>query len=78
MVTEWPGPDGEPREPAPLRTVSVVGIVVSTIVAVVGLFALPTLTASGLTFSTAFWLLCGVELAAALGITVSVLNLHEE
>jgi hypothetical protein len=77
-VNQWPGPDGEPREPAPLRTISVVGIVVSTLLAVVGLFALPTLTAAGLAFSTAFWLVCGVELAAALGIAISVLNLHKE
>jgi hypothetical protein len=64
------------RDPEPLNTTAVVGLVVSVIVAVAGLFALPTLLGGGLSFGIAFWFLCGVEFVAAIGVIVSVTNLR--
>jgi hypothetical protein len=73
---EWndPGTLGEQR---PLNRLAVVGLVVSTLVAIVGLFALPALTANGLSFGQAFWSLVAIEFLAALGVAVSVLRLRD-
>ena len=62
-----------------LNTRSVVGLVVSVAVGVVGLFALPALQQGfGLSFQEAFWPLLAVEFLAFVGVAVSVLRLHEE
>ncbi len=62
-----------------LNTRSVVGLVVSVVVGVAGLFALPALQeVFGLSFQQAFWPLLAVEFLAFVGVAVSVLRLHEE
>lgn len=67
----------EPRaEPAPLNTLSVVGLVVFGLLGVAGLFGLPALQARGVGFYTGFWLVAAVELVAALGVAASVLTLR--
>jgi len=63
---------------AVLNTTSVVGIGVCFALAVVALFALPTIEERGVGFETAFWIVSAVELVTALGIIYFVLNLHEE
>lgn len=63
---------------AVLNTTSAVGIGVCFLLAVVALFALPTLERQGIGFETAFWMVSAVELVTALGIIYFVLNLHEE
>ena len=72
---EWndPGTLGESR---PLNRLAVAGLVLSTLVAIVGLFALPTLRANGLSFGQAFWALVALEFFAAVGVAVSVLRLR--
>ena len=74
MTDEWDDP--VTREPEPLNRVAVAGLIGSVAVAVAGLFALPALTDGGLSFWTAFWLLCGVEFVAAVGAGVSILRLR--
>ena len=62
-----------------LNTRSIVGLVVSVAIGVVGLFALPALQRSlGLSFQEVFWPLLAVEFLAFIGVAVSVLRLHEE
>lgn len=73
---EWNDP-GTLGEQQPLNRLAVAGLVASTLVAIVGLFALPTLTANGLTFGQAFWSLVALEFLAALGVAVSVLRLRD-
>jgi hypothetical protein len=68
----------DPERKAPLNRTAVAGIFVSAALAVVGLFLLPSLRGLGLSFSQAFWLLCGVEFVAAMGAGYSVLNLHAD
>lgn len=63
---------------AVLNLRSVVGIVVSFVVAAVALFALPTIQSQGAGFDTAFWIVSGIELVTALAIVYFVLNLHDE
>jgi hypothetical protein len=63
-------------DPEPLNRWAVVGLVVSVLVAVGGLFALPSLLSQGITFNAAFWFLCAVEFVAAVGVAYFVLNLH--
>jgi len=61
-----------------LNTRAVVGLVLSVGAGVVGLFLLPTLRELGLSFGVAFWSLLGLEFLAVVGVTVSVLRLHEK
>ena len=62
-----------------LNTRSIVGLVASVAIGVVGLFALPALQRSlGLSFQEVFWPLLAVEFLAFVGVAVSVLRLHEE
>ena len=62
-----------------LNTRSIVGLVGSVVVGVIGLFALPALQQGfGLSFQEAFWPLLAVEFLAFVGVAVSVLRLHEE
>jgi hypothetical protein len=72
---EWNDP-GTLGEQQPLNRLAVAGLVASTLVAIVGLFALPTLRANGLSFGAAFWSLVALEFVAALGVAVSVLRLR--
>jgi hypothetical protein len=54
-------------------------LLVSAFVGVVGLFALPAVqTLSGLPFLPAFGIILLIELAAVVGIVLSVFNLHTE
>jgi uncharacterized membrane protein len=69
----------EPLAPESLNVRALVGLVVAVAVAVVGLFALPTLqSALDLDFFPAFWLTLAVEFVAFLGVAISVLRLHRE
>ena len=57
---------------------AVVGLILSVTTGVVGLFLLPTLRSFGLSFNVAFWSLLVLEFLAVIGVTVSVLRLHEK
>ena len=61
-----------------LNTRAAVGLVLSVTVGVVGLFLLPTLRDFGLSFGVAFWSLLALEFLSVVGVTVSVLRLHEK
>jgi hypothetical protein len=70
---------GEYADPAPLRREAVVGLVVSVLVGVAGLFALPAIQAlTGLPFFTVFWAIVALEFLCAVGAGISVMNLHED
>ena len=57
---------------------AVVGLILSVATGVVGLFLLPVLRSFGLSFNVAFWSLLVLEFLAVIGVTVSVLRLHEK
>ncbi|PSQ41455.1 hypothetical protein BRD14_06395 [Halobacteriales archaeon SW_5_68_122] len=61
-----------------LNARAVVGMVLSVGAGVVGLFLLPVLRNFGLSFNIAFWSLLTLEFLAVIGVTVSVLRLHEK
>ena len=61
-----------------LNARAVVGLVLSVGAGVVGLFLLPTLRELGLSFAVAFWSLLALEFLSVVGVTVSVLRLHEK
>ena len=61
-----------------LNARAVVGMVLSVGAGVVGLFLLPVLRNFGLSFNIAFWSLLALEFLAVIGVTVSVLRLHEK
>jgi hypothetical protein len=61
-----------------LNTRAVVGLILSVATGVVGLFLLPALRSFGLSFNVAFWSLLALEFLAVIGVTVSVLRLHEK
>lgn len=75
MSDEWNDPQ---LDPAPLNRWAVAGLIVSVLVAVSGLFVLPSLLDQGLTFNAAFWFLCGLEFVAAIGVAYFTLNLHDD
>jgi len=64
--------------PSSLNRLAVVGLVLFTILAVVGLFALPTLTAWGVPFRWAFAVLVVVEYLAAVGAGASAYLLYDD
>ncbi|MFB6111634.1 MAG: hypothetical protein ABEJ35_03765 [Halobacteriaceae archaeon] len=70
------GADGE-LTPRRLNRRAVYGLVLSTLVAAVGLFLLPSLRAAGLSFRVSFWALAGLEFLAAVGVAISVLRLYD-
>lgn len=69
---------GQPSETEvqTLNRGAIVGLVVSFFIAAAGMFALPGLRAAGFTSRVAFWLLIGIEFAAAVGVAVSVRALY--
>jgi hypothetical protein len=62
--------------PDSLSYQSLAGLLLSTGLAVFGLFALPLFQSFGLAFRPAFWLVLGIEAVALAGVVVSVLTLH--
>lgn len=64
--------------PASLNRGAVVALVGATIVAVVGLFALPTLRSAGLTFREAFAIVGVAEFGAAVVAGVAAYHLYSE
>lgn len=68
----------EPDTPAVLNVWAAVGLAVSFIVGVSGLFVLPWLRSQGLSFTVAFVGVLFVELVAVLGVTFFALNLYDE
>jgi hypothetical protein len=78
MDADQPTDDGaDSLAPEELNPVAVGGVVVSVLVGVAGLFALPAIQQSlGLPFLPAFGVVLAVELVATVGVVVSVLNLH--
>ncbi|MFB6125769.1 MAG: hypothetical protein ABEJ79_00495 [Halolamina sp.] len=64
--------------PKRLNVRSLGGIVGSSMLAVVGLFALPVFQSFGLDFRPAFWLVLVVEGVALAGVVASILTLHRE
>lgn len=75
---ETQGDGDEQLTPPRLNRTAVVGVAVSALVAAIGLFLLPTLRAAGWSFQLAFWVLVGIEFLAAIGVTISVMHLHED
>jgi hypothetical protein len=71
--------DVESLDTERLNTRALAALVVSVLVGVAGLFALPVIQAvSGLEFLPAFGLVLAIELVAAVGVIVSVLRLHRK
>lgn len=68
----------DPQTPAVLNLWAVVGLAASVVVAVVGLFVLPSLRNRGLTFVDAFLIVMGLELLGAFGVTFFALNLYDD
>lgn len=66
------------RKPRPLNVLAVIGVVAFTLLAAVGLFALPMLREMGFSFLTAFVLVSAVEFVAALGAGLSAYRLYED
>lgn len=64
--------------PSSLNPLAVVGLVLFTILAVVGLFALPTLMNWGASFRWAFAVLVVVEYLAAVGAGASAYLLYDD
>lgn len=65
-------------EPTPAANpYAVAGIVLSGLVAFVGLFLVPPLRDAGLTFTQAFWVATALEGIGALGAIVSILRLYD-
>lgn len=62
--------------PKSLNYRSLGGLVASSIVAAIGLFALPVFQSFGLAFRPAFWIVLTIEGVALFGVVVSVLTLH--
>lgn len=61
-----------------INTRAVVGLGVSVVVGVAGLFLLPAIQSTfGLTFGPAFAIVLGLEFVAVGGVTFSLLRLHE-
>lgn len=64
--------------PPALNLWAVAGLAVSVLVAIVGMFVLPSLMDLGLPFSAAFGVVAVAEMGAAFGVVASTLNLYEE
>lgn len=70
--------DEDTSTPPELNRKSLVGLVLSSVLAMIGLFILPVFQSFGLAFRPAFWLVLGMEAVALAGIVASVLTLHKE
>ncbi|MEF8829426.1 MAG: hypothetical protein V5A49_10340 [Haloarcula sp.] len=68
----------ETQTPQELSVRSLVGLTLSSALAVVGLFILPVFRSFGLAFRPAFWLVLAIEAIALAGVVVSILTLHRE
>lgn len=68
----------ETTAPEELNVRSLMGLVLSAGLAVVGLFILPVFQSFGLAFRPAFWLVLAIEAVALAGVVVSVLTLHRQ
>ena len=60
-----------------LNTRSVVGLAVCLVIALAGIFLIPSFE-SRAGFGVTFWTMAAVELLAMVGVAYFVLNLHEE
>ena len=69
--------DTNTEQPPAMRTQSVVGLAVCLVIALGGIFLIPSFE-SRAGFSVTFWTMAAVELIAMLGVAYFVLNLHEE
>ena len=69
--------DTNTEQPPALRTRSVVGLAVCLVVALSGIFLIPTFE-SRAGFGVTFWTMAALELLAMAGVAYFVLNLHEE
>ena len=66
----------ETSTPKELSFLSLIGLILSAALAVVGLFILPVFQSFGLAFRPAFWLVLAIEAVALAGVVISVLTLH--
>ena len=69
--------DTDTQEAPPLNTRSVVGLGVCLVIALAGIFLIPTFE-SRAGFGVTFWTMAALELLAMVGVAYFVLNLHEE
>jgi hypothetical protein len=69
--------DTNTEETPVLKTRSVVGLGVCLVVALAGIFLIPTFE-SRAGFGVTFWTMAALELLAMVGVAYFVLNLHEE
>ena len=69
--------DTNTEQPPAMKTSSVVGLAVCLVVALAGIFLIPTFE-SRAGFGVTFWTMAAVELLAMVGVAYFVLNLHEE
>jgi hypothetical protein len=64
--------------PESLSYQSLAGLLLSTGLAIFGLFALPLIQSFGLAFRPAFWIVLGIEAVALAGVVASILTLHRK
>ena len=69
--------DTNTEQPPAMKTSSVVGLAVCLVVALAGIFLIPTFE-SRAGFGVTFWTMAAVELLAMVGVAYFVLNLHDE
>lgn len=69
--------DTNTEETPVLKTRSVVGLAVCLVIALSGIFLIPTFE-SRAGFGVTFWTMVVMELLAMVGVAYFVLNLHEE
>ena len=69
--------DTNTEQPPAMKTSSVVGLAVCLVVALAGIFLIPSFE-SRAGFGVTFWTMAAVELLAMVGVAYFVLNLHDE
>jgi hypothetical protein len=70
--------DTTTEQPPALNTRSVVGLAACAVVALVGIFLIPSLQGPNGALNARFWTMAALELLAMGGVVYFVLNLHEE
>ncbi|KOX96494.1 MULTISPECIES: hypothetical protein [Halorubrum] len=70
--------DTPTEQPPVTNTRSVVGLAACAVIALVGIFLIPTLQEPSGGLNVRFWTMVALELLAMVGVVYFVLNLHEE
>jgi hypothetical protein len=70
--------DTTTEQPPAMNTRSVVGLAACAVIALVGIFVIPTLQEPSGGLNARFWTMAALEVLAMGGVVYFVLNLHEE